>query len=159
MGSPGRADPNTVIKLYGFDTHQQRSSLCVAAKMPRKLPRVSLVGNVMIYGIMRRDTTLKAGLLSSTVSRLPFLSSYLYYDPICISDYADSHRRQIRSLQLRRNLLAMPESHINQTACLYRAARSKVNHKISWEGVWAQNVGVVLTTISFSALSYGGMKR
>ena len=29
---------------------------------------------------------------------------------------------------------------------------------MSWEGVWAQNVGVVLTTITFSALSYGGMK-
>jgi len=51
------------------------------------------------------------------------------------------------------------ESHIDQmSVCLYRTTRSKVNHKISWEGVWAQHIGVVLTTISFSALSYGGMK-
>jgi hypothetical protein len=107
---------------------------------------------------MHRDSTPKAGLLSSTVSRLPFLRSYLYYDPICISDYADSHRRQIRSSQLRREPVDNARKSYWPNKCLDRTARSNIHHEISWAGGGAQIVGAMLTTISFFALSYGGMK-
>ena len=52
----------------------------------------------------------------------------------------------------------MPESHTDQISAWIGPPDQTYITKISWTGVGVQIVGTVLTTISFFAFFYGGMK-
>ena len=104
------------------------------------------------------SATPKSSLLSSTVCRRPILGFYLCHYRILVFCFAALHRRKIRSSQLRREPVDNARKSYCPNKCQDRTTRSKIYKKISWGAVGAQIVGAVLTTISFFAYFYGGMK-
>ena len=130
----------------------------MSAAKCKKSCRVCYWWKMLWYENITPSATPKSSPLSSAVCRRPMLSCYVCHYRILVFCFADLHRRKIRSSQLRREPVDNARNSYWPNKCLYRTTRSKIHHKISWAGMQAQIVGAVLTTISFFAFFYGGMK-